>query len=358
MTTSFDFDDLEHVRQVDRDNMLAHIDALADQFQQAWVAAQQYALPDAYLTPRQIVLCGMGGSAIGGDLLAALIAPTAPVPFTVVRGYDLPAYVASPDTLVIASSHSGNTEETLAAADQAHARGAHLLALTTGGELAEHASYHGYPLWQFDYLSQPRAALGWSFGLLVGLAHRMRLAPALDTDLPEAVALLRKQQPAYTISTPIAANVAKQTAQQITGYLPVIAGAGVFEPVARRWKCQLNENAKVWAQYEPLPEMNHNAVASVSFAAEQAVKLAAVFITSARFDHARVALRHALTEKLCREHGFVTRRFEPQGESVLAQMCHAIQFGDYLSFYTAMAYSKDPTAIEQILELKAQLAQQ
>ena len=207
-------DDRPHMEAVDRENMLGHIDALSDQFQNAWQHAQSQPLPESHRAPRQIVLAGMGGSAIGGDLTAALLAPTSPVPFAVVRGYMLPAYVQGADTLVIASSHSGDTEETLAAADLARERGARLLAITTGGALADHAERHGYPLWGFTYASQPRAALGWSFGLLIGLAHRLALAPSLEADLAEGVALLREKRPLYSADNPTVNNPAKRGAGQ------------------------------------------------------------------------------------------------------------------------------------------------
>lgn len=356
MKPTIDLDDIAHSHAVDRDQMLAHIDALPDQLQNAWDAAQTLPLPETHRSPSPIVLCGMGGSAIGGDLIAALVAPTAPVAFSVVRGYDLPAYAAGSQTLVIASSHSGNTEETLAAAAQAQERGARILVIATGGDLAAFATANNYPLWRFEYNSQPRAALGWSFGLLVGLVHRLGLAPSLDADISEAITQLRARIFDYTMSNPEASNRAKQVARQLAGRIPVFFGSGIFEPVARRWKGQLNENSKVWAQYEPMPESNHNAVASVQFAREQGASLAAVFITSPQFDHPRVVLRNELTQAMCADAGFLVETFQPEGQSALAQMCHAIQFGDYVSYYTALLYAKDPTAIAQIVELKAQLA--
>jgi len=356
MTLHFDLDDLNRFVTLDREHMLAHIDALPDQLEAAWRAAQTLPLPDTHRQPRQIVLAGMGGSAIGGDLLAALIGPSSPVPFFVVRSYDLPACAQGPETLVIASSFSGNTEETLAAADQALGRGVRLLAVTTGGQLAAHAEAHGYPLWRIAYQSQPRAALGWSFGLLLGLAFRLGLAPALEGDLREAIEVLRQYTPVYTATSPVTQNPAKRGAGQLIGRIPVFFGGGLFEPVARRWKCQLNENAKVWAQYEGMPEANHNTIAGIGFPAEHRVNIAAVFITSRQLDHPRVTLRHELTFQLCLQNGIMADFFRPAGQSALAQMCHAIQYGDYVSFYTAMAYGADPTEIAPIMELKEQLA--
>ncbi len=356
MTLSFNLDDLDRFAALDREHMLGHIDAFPDQLEAAWRAAQTLPLPDTHCHSRQIVLAGMGGSAIGGDLLAALIGPVSAVPLTVLRGYDLPAWVQGPETLVIASSFSGNTEETLAAADQALGRGVRLLAVTTGGQLAAHAEAHGYPLWRIAYESQPRAALGWSFGLLLGLAARLELVHGLETGLSEPIGLLRQYTPIYTAASPAPQNPAKRGAGQLIGRLPVFFGGGLFEPVARRWKCQINENAKAWAQYEGMPEANHNTVAGIGFPAEHALNVAAVFITSSQYDHPRVTLRHELTFQLCLQNGIMADFFRPAGHSALAQMCHAIQYGDYVSYYLAMAYGADPTEIAPIMELKEQLA--
>ena len=356
MDQNLNLDDLDYMRAIDRSDMLSHIDALPDQFVNAWGLAQTLPLPDTHLRPRRIVLCGMGGSAIGGDLTVALIGHTSPVPFLVLRGYELPAWVTGRETLVIASSHSGDTEETLSATEQAVERGVQVLAITTGGRLAKHAKTHGYPVWTFDYKSQPRAALGWSFGLLIGLVHRLGLAPALEDDLQEAVAILRAKQAIYGAGSPTPNNPAKRGAGQLIGRIPVFYGAGIFEPVVRRWKCQFNENSNVWAQYEVMPEANHNTVVGISFPAEHMINMAAVFITSREFDHPRVSLRHDLTFRLCLENAIMADKFRPEGRSALAQMCHAIQYGDYMSFYTAIAYGADPTEIAPIVELKEQLA--
>ncbi len=166
----------ERFAALDPQAMLSHIHALPDQVENAWALAHTLPLPEEYLHTRLIVLSGMGGSAIGGDYLAALVAHASPVPILVVRGYDLPAYVAGSDVLLIASSNSGNTEETLAAYEEAGRRGVKRLAITTGGTLAARAAADGVPLWQFTYRRQPRAALGWSLGLLIGLADRLGLA--------------------------------------------------------------------------------------------------------------------------------------------------------------------------------------
>jgi glucose/mannose-6-phosphate isomerase len=349
-------DDLTYLRSIDKGDMLAYTDALPDQFENAWALAQTLPLPETHRTPRQIVICGMGGSAIGADLMAALVARTSPAPVSVIRGYDLPASVTGPETLVILSSHSGNTEETLSAADQALTRNVRMLAVTTGGKLAQHAQSHGYPLWQFSYVSQPRAAIGWSLGLQIGLAARLNLAPQLEADLREGIALLREEREHYKATSPLASNPAKRGAGQLMGRIPVFYGSGIFAPVAQRWKCQLNENAQVWAQYEILPEANHNTIVGIDFPAEEMSKMAAVFICSDTFDQPRVQLRYKLTNKIYLQYGIMVDQFTPRGQSAVAQMLHAIQYGDYLSVYTALAYGADPTEIVPIMMIKEQLS--
>ncbi|GAB4572484.1 MAG: bifunctional phosphoglucose/phosphomannose isomerase [Anaerolineae bacterium] len=349
-------DNPERFAALDPENMLGHINALPDQLEQAWQLAHDLPLPDSTREVRLIVLAGMGGSAIGGDYFAALVSHASPIPVLVNRGYEFPAYVSGPDVLVIASSNSGNTEETLAAYAQARERGTRLLAITTGGELAARAEADGVPLWQFTYESQPRAAFGWSFGLLAGLAQRLNLAGNLQPDLDETLALLREQAPGFGPDVPTAENAAKRYAGQFAGRIGVIYGSGIMVPVARRWKGQINENAKNWAEFDELPEQNHNGVAGTELPERGLQQLFAMFLRS-RYDHPRVTLRQDLTYRLYLQQGIGVDTFIARGESRMAQMLNATQFGDYMSYYLAMLNEVDPTPIPPISALKEGLAQ-
>ncbi len=332
-------DQPEEFAAIDLDGMLGHIDALPDQFENAWKLAQTLPLPDDYQHAKLIVLTGMGGSAIGGDYLSALVEHVSPVPVLVNRHYDLPAYVSGPDVLVIASSNSGNTEETLAAYRQAKARGTKRLAISTGGELARLAAADNVPLWQFSYSSQPRAAFGWGFGLLVGLAHRLGIAGDLSSDVQEAIALMRSNREQFGASTPTARNAAKRYAGQFCGRIGVVYGSGIMAPVARRWKGQINENAKNWAEFDILPEQNHNGVAGIELPEAGLSKLFCVFLKSSH-DHARVTIRHDITCRLLLQEAIGVDTVSAQGKSRLAQMMNAV----------------DPTPIPQIMALKEGLA--
>ncbi len=348
-------DQPERFAALDPEDMLGHIDALPDQFEQAWKLAPTLPLPDDYREARLIVVAGVGGSAIIGDYLAALVEHACATPIVVSRAYDLPAYVTGPDALVIASSFSGRTEEALAAYDLAGARGTRRLALTTGGPLAERARADGVPLWQFAYSSQPRAGFGWSIGLLVGLAQRLNLAGDLSSDVAEALDFLRRGHAQLGAEVPLARNAAKRYAGQFCDRLAVIYGAGIMAPVARRWKGQINENAKAWAEFDFLPEQNHNGVAGIDMP-EKILNSAFCMFLKSSYDHPRVSLRQDLTYSLFMQQAIGVDTFTAHGNSRLAQMLTATQFGDYLSYYLAMLYGVDPTPIPPISALKEGLA--
>jgi glucose/mannose-6-phosphate isomerase len=351
-------DNIDDYSVIDKDNMLQYVDDQPEHYEAAWALGHELPLTDDLSDVQQVVLAGMGGSAIGGDLLASYIAASCPVPVMVVRGYDLPAYAQGEHTLVIASSFSGNTEETLAIYEQAVERDCRVIVITTGGKLAAYAEDHGHILWKFTPdIGQPRAAIGWSLGLLLALAHRLGWADAsIEDDFMDAIANLKKHRERYRIEVDAEDNPAKRQAGQCMGRIPVFVGGGALEVVARRWKTQFNENSKFWAMYDPMPEMNHNTVVGIENPKELMDKIAVVFITSREHDHPRVALRHSLTFKLLLQNGFNVDKFRPRGRSLLAQMLHAIFYGDYVSFYAAIGTEKDPTVIEPIVELKKSLS--
>lgn len=342
-------------QQIDPQDMIGFIRDLPEQFEAAWQRAQALDLPEAFSHVTQVILCGMGGSAIGADLLAAMVSEECRVPLFVSRGYDLPAFVGGPETLVIAISKSGNTEETLNAFQLAAEQGTHLLAITTGGQLTNLAEQFKAALWTFSYPSQPRAALGWLYGLLIGAFFRMGLIRDYAPDVVEAVTLMRSQSREFGAEVPTERNRAKRLASQLLDRLPVIWGAGLLEPVARRWKTQLNENAKTWAHFEGMPELNHNAVEGLGHPSFMP-QLTVVQLLSSRYDGERVARRHTITREILLEKGISVQTVEAHGESRLAHQLTVLYLGDYVSFYLAMAYQEDPTPVRSIDLLKQRLA--
>ncbi len=350
-------DDIDY-QKLDPDNMRGFIEALPDQLEAAWAHAKTQPLPPDLAAVDRVVICGMGGSAISGDLLAGLVESTCPKPIFVNRDYDLPAFAAGSQTLVICLSHSGTTEETLNAAQQAIDRGARLLAITTGGKLQPMIESAGGVVWDFAYASPPRAALGWLYGLLLGAAVRLGLASDLEPEVDESLERMRRDGEVWATTSMTNRNNAKRVAGQILDCVPVVWGAGFLAPVARRWKTQFNENAKTGAFFEAMPELNHNAVVGILAPVElmNRHKFQIVQLVSPTFDHPRNRLRHAATETLLREAGVITEVVKARGESRLTQQMNLIQFGDYVSFYLAMAYEVDPTPIVPINRLKEKMA--
>ncbi len=340
----------------DPGDMLQTIRDLPRQVRDAWQIAQAGALPADYAEIDRLVIGGMGGSAIGGDLLAGLMQRRGTVPVEVVRGYDLPAYLGGGRELFVASSKSGNTEETLSLLEQALEREMKVIAVTTGGKIGARVEELGLPVWTFSYEATPRASIGYSVALLLGLVSRLGVLPEVELALDEAVTELEALQPTLLPEVATESNPAKTLAQRLEGKLPVFFGSGFLMAVARRWKTQLNENAKSWAVWDELPELNHNSV--VGFGLPKAVvpHLAVVGLRS-NHDHPRVRVRWEVTQDLLTRNNLLAFEIYGQGDSPLAQLLTLIHFGDFVSYYVAALNGVDPTPVANIDYLKQQLAQ-
>ena len=353
-----DLDNLSHFKQLDPQDMLAYIDGLPDQLQTAWELSQTQ--PFEGLEPskgslRQIVICGMGGSAIGADLVSAAVMDTCSVPIIVNRDYGLPAFAKGPETLVICSSHSGNTEETLTSFETAMQNGCRVLAVSTGGKLSEKAQEAGIPVWQFEHNGQPRSAVGFSFGLILGALSRLGLVPDASADVAGAVKAMKSQQSALVADVPVPQNPAKRLAGQLMGRWVTVFGAGVLAPVARRWKGQINEIAKAVANFEFIPEADHNTLAGILHPMEVIPPHVMTLFLRAPSDHPRNRLRLDMTRKTYMLEGMNVDGYTAKGDIPLAHIWTALHFGDYVAYYLAMAYEVDPTPVTALVSLKAAL---
>ena len=345
--------DTKRFKELDTEDMIGHINDLPKQLLKAWDLGQQLALPD-WEGIERVIIAGMGGSAIGADLLEVYAAPLSPVPIVVHRDYDLPAWAKGENTLVICSSHSGNTEETLSAYEAAKAAGCRVLALTTGGKLAAAATNSGDALWQFTYPGQPRAAIHHSFGLLLAAFTRLGFVPDPEEELKGAVAAMQTQQKTLLPEIPDTANSAKRMAGQFMERWITIFGAGIMAPVARRWKTQINEIAKANAGFEFLPEANHNTMEAVTQPEKEFAHTMAIFLRSGN-NHPRNQRRVELTRTAIMVQGVNTDFIEAQGDSVLANIWTALHYGDYTAYYLAMAYELDPSPVPMIEEFKGKM---
>lgn len=348
-----DLDDLAKFHNLDPQDMIGQIYALPEQLAEAWDTGMYLPLQQVDGI-RQVLISGMGGSAIGADLLAAYVAPVCSVPIVIHRDYDLPAWAHGAGTLVITSSYSGNTEETLAVFEQAKAKGCQQLAITTGGKLAEMAQASADQLLRFSHTGQPRTAVGYSFGLLLAALHRLGVLPDPSAELRDALHALRNQQTNLLPEVPVAFNPAKRMAGQLVGRWVTIFAAEPLTPVARRWKGQINEAAKAFAQFEFLPEANHNTLAGLNNPESALTQTIALFL-HAPSNHPRNLLRLEHTREIFMTQGINTDVIQAKGESRLAHIWTLLHFGDYTSYYLAMMYGEDPTPVDVLTVLKDEL---
>jgi glucose/mannose-6-phosphate isomerase len=348
-------DDPTSYLKFDPSGMFDYIAALPHQCEAGWELAQSIDLPSALSRVDKIVVTGVGGSAIGASLLATLVAAECRVPLLVVRDYMLPAFVHGPACLVIGIAFSKEIEETVAAFTEAHQRRCQLLALTSGGTLAQLAKEYDATLVTFDYTSQPRAALGYAFAPLLSLICRLGFVTDKSADLAEAVAVMRAWQKEIGPSSPVAKNSAKRLAGQLMGRATTVWGGEHLAEVARRWKTQINENAKQWAAFEVLPEADHNAICG-TLPDEVTAKMFVVFLTS-RLGHPRAQLRHAISRHVLMTAGANTDVVAARGETALAQMLSLVHYGDYVSGYLGLLNEMDPTKVPEIVELEERLAE-
>jgi len=304
-----------------------------------------------------IVLVGMGGSAIGGDLVRTFLQNRLMIPFHVCRHYVLPEFVDD-ETLVIVSSYSGNTEETLAAVDDAIGRKALLVALTTGGMLAEVAKLNEIPTVILPAGLQPRAALGYSFVPVLALMEKIGLAKALVKELQVGIKDLEMWREKYIEDNPTDRNPAKIIASRVQGKIAIVyGGPTVTDVVATRWKGQLCENAKNLAFANVFPELNHNELVGwCDIVKPHADHLAVILLRDAS-DHPRVVRRMDIVKELIEKTGVDVIQATATGASAISRMLSLIQLGDFVSYYLAVLNKVDPTPVAAIEALKKALAE-
>ncbi len=341
------------IHAADPGDMLGRIRDLASQVRDAWTLVRSARLPRELGRVRDVTVLGMGGSAIGGELAAALLAGELRVPMAVSRDYALPAYVGT-ESLVIASSYSGNTEETLSAFAEARRRGAKILALTTGGTLASECEAAGISIVRFSYEAKPRAALGWSLGLVLGALSSIGLVRDLSPDVETALRDLGEYAGRFDADGEDAR--AKSLARSFHGRVVGMYGAGVMGVMARRWKGQWNENAKNWSFFDVMSELNHNAVVGFPNPKRAGELVSIVFLRSER-DDPRIAKRFEVTGELLRRAGVPFEDLRFGGPSPLAEVLRAVYLGDHVSYYTALLNGADPSPNESIDYLKKRLAE-
>jgi len=349
-------DEAAAIRRRDPGDMLGRIAQFGDQWRNGWELSRSLQLGDLHRSAKAVAVLGMGGSAVAGDLIRAIFADRLTVPILSVRDYDLPAWVGR-ETLVVAVSHSGATEETISAFGAALERRCPVAVITTGGPIGDVAARVHLPRLIYSAAeAPPRASLGWTMSLLCGLLERAGMLPLEAAEVEAAVAASAAVMKACGPETPTESNMAKQLAWSVLDRLPIVEGSGAMAAVARRWKTQINENSNSAAVAEELPEAMHNAVVGYDQPDVLRDHQYVIFLSSTS-DSPRNAYRATLSGELLDTVGMSHQTVIIEGEGLLAQACAAITLGDYVSAYLGLLYGADPSDTPALTLVKERMAQ-
>lgn len=339
-------DDLKYIHQKDADDALGVVGKQWQQLQHSYDGVDL----SRYTDIQNVVLAGMGGSALPAVFLSSW--PGTTVPLEIARGYEIPAYV-NEHTLFISSSYSGNTEETLSALAAAEAAGAQIVVIAAGGKLAELAKEKEYPTFMVPGGIQPRMSSFYFLAAFVQLLEPLGLvAKGAQDELKETASWLGEQD-VWQADTPVSKNPAKALALDLVGKSVVVYSGPKLYPAANKFKICLNENAKnvAWVNY--YPEFNHNEF--IGWSSHPVDKPYAVVEIRSNLEHPRVQRRFEVTEKLLSGMRPSPKVIAPKGETLLQQLLWTAVFCDYTSLYVALLNGLNPTPVDLVEKLKKEL---
>ncbi|MFH1709928.1 MAG: bifunctional phosphoglucose/phosphomannose isomerase [bacterium] len=346
-------DDLDILKSVDSRGMLDLVAKLPDEMEEGWVTSET---SDVGKTGKinSLVISGMGGSAISGDIVSLVLRNKADFPVFVNRDYGCPKFVNS-GTLFIAASYSGNTEEAISAFKEALQRGARVICVSSGGELKELSKKNNVPLIAIPKGLPPRAALGYILSPILNVLYRFGVCGNIKTDIDETRKLLKQLSAKYGAAKGSRENEIKQQAIRLHGKIPVIlASNGTTSAAGLRWKTQFNENSKMTAILSVFPELDHNDLVNFSFLKKGEHNFSFIILRDDK-DPERLKKRIEVTKSLISGNVGGVAEVWSQGQSALAKTMSLILYGDYLSVYLAVLSGIDPTPVEIIEKLKKEL---
>jgi len=341
--------DLDEIRKLDPKNVYDSTLELADQCEQIWNDKESLNLPAGYKNVSNIIVCAMGGSGLGGHVVASLFKDTLKIPMEVVNGYNLPSY-ANEKSLVIVISYSGSTEETISCLNDAVSRKAKTVGLTTGGKLADILKENNLPFLimnpKHNKCGVPRVATGYMvFGTMAVLA-KTNLLDVNDESVSGAISLLRQNRESIQ-------KEAQEIAKDLYDTCPVIFSSQVFEGNAHIIRNQFNETAKTFSSYFPIPELNHHLMEGLAYPKNK--KLSVLFLTSS-LDSDNVKKRINLTKAVVVKNEIKEITYAAHGEDRIAQMLDFLAFGGFVTLYLGLLYGIDPSVNPWVDYFKEQLA--
>ncbi len=351
-------DDVEAIKKIDAVNVLGSIEQLGDQSKQAWDEVHAIAFPDSYKTASNIAFSGMGGSALGAYVNKSLFWDSLRVPFEIINDYHIPPYTGE-DTLVILSTYSGTTEETLNFGREALEKGARITGLTTGAALGEFLQKNSLPSYvfapKFNPSNQPRLGSGYSIIGLLAMLETLGYVRVESHEIAEIHKVLALGNSRYGIAVPESQNGAKQLARKWNQKIPVIVSARHLLHVGRVMRNQIHESAKNFSAYHDVPELNHHLMEGLSNPKTNADMLRFFFLDSKLYED-KIQKRMKITKDVVTKQGINVESFAPAATGRVAQVMECVQFGAYVNYYMAMLSDLDPSKIPWVDYFKAELA--
>lgn len=337
------------MNSLDKSNMEGSIDDLYLQLEQTWDDIKKIQVDPKYLNAQNIVVVGMGGSALGPHVVKSLYFEDLKIPMEIINGYDLPGY-ADEKTLVVLSSNSGTTEEVLNAATEAKAKNCLIMGMCTGGKLAEFIKESNYPSYIFDQkfntTGQPRMSTGYMILGMLGLFKQAGFISVTDEEVRGAINLLK--------NVDVSKNLAKEFAQKLFDKVIILVGSTFLSGTTHTLSNQQNENAKNFSAYFLIPELNHHLMEGLGFPNSNKEKLVYLFIKSNLYSE-RIQKRFALTKEVVEKNGIKTLEFNPSGKNRLEQSFEVLLFGSYVGFYLAILNGLNPSPVPWVDFFKEKL---
>lgn len=349
---------LNHIRSYDKSDMFSKIANFSEQIKEAVKIGESVKISFSIKKINKIVLTGLGGSAIAGDLLKSYLSEEIKVPIIVNRDYFLPKFVDE-NTLLVVSSYSGNTEETISAYNDGVKKKAKIFCITSNGEIEKIALKRKHPVIKIPSGYPPRTALGYSFFPILVVLSKLGFIKSKKKEISETINLIEEKSRIYS-NPEHEENLAYKIAVRIAGSIPFIYSSGKFDAVAVRWACQIEENAKMLAHFNIFPELNHNEIVGWSGEVEGSVKelmnKISVVILRDECEYERIKYRIEITDDLIRPYAGEVLNIYSEGKSTLARLFSQIYLGDWVGFYLAILNKVDPTPVKPIEYLKSELA--
>ena len=352
-------DEIEKIRQLDKSNVYGSVEELYKQCLHSWDDTKNLAVPESYRKVNKLLMTGMGGSGLGARIIESVYSLTLHIPLVRLNDYDLPDWVDE-NTLVICSSFSGTTEETVENARQSQARGAKWMAIGTGETLIELAKKYNVPYYQiiptYNPSKQPRMAMGYSIiGQLV-MVSKAGFFNFTEKEVQKIDSILKKMVDELKLSVPTDKNIAKQTAQKLYGKKVVFVAARHLTAAAHVAKNQMNENAKNFSTIFAIPELNHHLMEGLQYPTSNQQDLIFVFVKSKLYPE-KIQKRFEITQEVVKQNKIQTLLWRAESEDALTQAFEFIQFGGYVNFYLAMLNGLDPADIPWVDYFKTKLGQ-